>query len=70
MRSDSFKFQLAKIEFINEDADHPYWIVLCDIIVKKLRQQRALSPVFAANETLHLHVPTFAVTSASATSVH
>lgn len=63
LRIDTLKPQFAKIEFIDEDFDYSDRVVRRNIIVQQLRQQRALGWVFALNETLHLNVPSNAVTS-------
>jgi len=62
-RIDALKAQLAKIEFIDEGLDHSNRIGLGNIVVKKARQKDALSSVYPLNETLHLSVSTYAVTS-------
>src|SRR6478609_3334893 len=50
----AFKTQLAQVQFINEDVDHPNRIVLRHVVVKILGKQDTLPTVFTLNEALHL----------------
>jgi hypothetical protein len=53
-RIDTLKTQFAKIEFIREDIDHSHRIVLGNVILETLGQQRPLSAALTLDETLHL----------------
>jgi hypothetical protein len=40
-----------------KDLDHPKRVLLADIILKAVRQQRLLHPIFAIDEPMHRHTP-------------
>jgi len=44
--------QRLEVELIDEDVHHPDWVVLGDVVVQALREQRALGPVLAFDVSL------------------
>ena len=40
-----------------DNLDHPNWVLLVDIILKTMRQQRRLHPIFAVDEPMHRPAP-------------
>ena len=44
----------AQIELVDEDVDHPNRVVLGDVVVQALGQQRDLASVLALDESLHV----------------
>src|SRR6185436_20586228 len=51
------KAQAGQVQFVDEDLDHPNRILLVDVILQAMRQQRRLHPVFALNEPMHRQPP-------------
>src|SRR5260370_42164280 len=51
------KSQGGKVQFLDEDLDHPNRVLLADIIFQAVRQQRLLHPIFAIDEPMHLQAP-------------
>ena len=51
--SNPVKSQLAQIEFLDKNIDHPNRIVLADPVFQAFREQCALSAIRALNEALH-----------------
>jgi len=51
------KPQGSKVQFVDEDLDHPNRVLLADVILQAVRQQRRLPPVFAIDEPMHRHIP-------------
>src|SRR5713226_10708671 len=51
------KPQGGKIQFVDEDLDHPNRVLLADIIFQAVRKQRPLRPLFAIDEPMHLQTP-------------
>ena len=51
--SNPIKPQLAEIEFVHKDIDHPNGIVLVDPVLQVFRKQRTLSAIRPLNEALH-----------------
>jgi hypothetical protein len=45
--------QLAEIKFVHEYVDDANRVVLGNIVLKTLREQRALRPIFTLNKALH-----------------
>ena len=56
-RINAFKAQLAEVKFIYENVNDPNRVRISNLVVEKLRQQRALRAAFALNETLHSKAP-------------
>src|SRR5262245_42345529 len=50
---DPDKPELRKIKFIDEDINHPNWIVLVDPVLQAFRKQRRLTAIYPINEALH-----------------
>src|SRR5262249_24928032 len=51
------KPQGGQVQFINEDLDHPNRVLLVDVILQAMRQQRRLHPIFAIDEPMHRRPP-------------
>ena len=51
------KSQGGKVQFVDEDLDHPNRVLLADIILQAVRQQRLLHPIFAIDEPMHRQPP-------------
>jgi hypothetical protein len=47
----------ARSSSVDEDLDHPNRVLLADVILQAVRQQRRLPPVFAIDEPMHRHTP-------------
>jgi hypothetical protein len=47
----------VQIQFVDEDINHANRVVVTDIVVKTLGQQRNLGSVFAFDESLHAAAP-------------
>ncbi len=47
------KAQGGQVQFVDEDLDHPNRVLLVDVILQAMRQQRRLHPVFAIDEPMH-----------------
>lgn len=45
--------QVAEVEFIDEDVDHPCRVFLADVILKAARQQRWLPAILTLDEAAH-----------------
>src|ERR1700680_3521830 len=52
-RRHSYKSQGGKVQFLDEDLDHPNRVLLADIIFQAVRQQRPLHPIVAVDEPMH-----------------
>ena len=52
-RNDALKPSRPQIQFVDEDVDHPHWMVFSHVIVEELREQDTLRSHFALNQTLH-----------------
>jgi len=44
-----------QVQFVDKDLDHPNRVLLVDVILKAMRQQRLLHPIFALDESMHRH---------------
>ena len=51
------KPQGGKVQFVDEDLDHPNRVLLVDVILQAVRQQRRLHPIFAIDEPMHRQPP-------------
>ena len=47
--------QLAKIEFIDENIDHPHRVGVRHVVIQALGKQRALASMLSLDKTLHRH---------------
>ena len=45
--------EFARIEFVDENVDHPNGIVLIDPVIEAFRQKRTLPSIHSFNEALH-----------------
>jgi hypothetical protein len=52
-RRHALEAKTRQLQFVDEDIDHPHRVVLDDIVVKTLGQQRNLGSVLAFDESLH-----------------
>jgi hypothetical protein len=43
----------GQVQFVDQDLDHPNRVLLVDVILQAMRQQRRLHPVFALNAPMH-----------------
>lgn len=55
--TNSFKSQLAQIEFINIHINHPHWNCLSNVLVEEFGQQGTWRPIFSLYESLHPAAP-------------
>lgn len=46
--------EFAQVEFVDKDIDNPNRIVLGNVIVQQLRQQRTLASGFTLDKSFHL----------------
>src|SRR5262249_1850392 len=51
------KTQARQVQFVDEDLDYPNRVLLADVILKAVRQQRWLHPIFAIDEPMHCQPP-------------
>src|ERR1700730_15274716 len=51
--SNPFKAELAQIEFVHKQVNHPNWIILVDPVLQAFRKERALCAIRSLNEALH-----------------
>jgi len=51
------KPQGCEVQFRDEDLDRPNRVLLADIILQAVRQQRLLHPIFAIDEPMHRQAP-------------
>jgi hypothetical protein len=47
------KPQGRKVQLVNKDLDHPNRVLLVDVILQAVREQRPLHPIFAIDEPMH-----------------
>ena len=52
-RFGSLEAQVSQLELFDERIDYADWVVLTDVVIKALGQQRDLATVFAFDESLH-----------------
>ena len=52
-RDDTIEAQQAKVEFIDENIDHPYRVGVRHIVIQALGKQRALASMLSLDKTLH-----------------
>ena len=50
----TFEAETAEVEFVNEDLDDADRVVLSDLVVQALGQQRDLRSILAFDESLHV----------------
>lgn len=53
LRLDPVEPELREIKLINEDIDHPSWIVLVDPVLQTFGEQCRLTAIHSINEALH-----------------
>jgi hypothetical protein len=56
-RRHALEAKVRQIEFVDEDIDHANRVVLGNIVVKTLGQQRNLLAVLAFDKSLHVAAP-------------
>jgi len=56
-RDDTLETQLAKVEFIDENIDHPHRVGVRHIVIQALGKQRALASALSLDKTLHRRPP-------------
>ncbi|AIN61280.1 hypothetical protein HMPREF2886_22945 [Pseudomonas sp. HMSC066A08] len=52
-RDDALETQLAKVEFIDENIDHPHRVGVRHVVIQALGKQRALASMLSLDKTLH-----------------
>ena len=52
-RDDTLETQLAKVELIDENIDHPYRVGVRHVVIQALGKQRALASMLSLDKTLH-----------------
>ena len=57
-RVNTYEAETSEIEFVHEDLDDADRVVLSDVVVQALGQQRDLRSIFAFDESLHVPAPT------------
>jgi hypothetical protein len=50
---DALETQLAKVEFIDENIDHPHRVGVRHKVIQALGKQRALASMLSLDKTLH-----------------
>ena len=56
-RDDALETQLAKVEFIDENIDHPHRVAFVDVVFQSIREQKPLGTINAIHESLHAEHP-------------
>ncbi|SDF55920.1 hypothetical protein SAMN05216591_3307 [Pseudomonas extremaustralis] len=56
-RDDTVETQLTKVEFIDENIDHPHRVGVRHIVIQTLGKQRALASMLSLDKTLHWRPP-------------
>ena len=56
-RDDTLETQLAKVECIDENIDHPHWVGIRQVVIQTLGKQHALASMFSLDKALDWYPP-------------